>query len=592
MRLLRPTRWTVSGKNAARRGPLHGIPILIKDNIATADRMETTAGSLALVGSKPPRDAAIVARLREAGAVILGKTNLSEWANFRSTHSTSGWSGRGGQTKNPYALDRNPCGSSSGSGAAASANLCAVAVGTETDGSIVSPSSICGIVGIKPTVGLVSRSGIIPISASQDTAGPMARTVADAAALLTIIAGMDALDPATTRGNRKASGDYTAFLDAHALQGARLGVVRTMFGNNEHVVRVMGEALAAMKKLGAEVIDPVQIESHGKVDESEFKVLLYEFKAGLNEYLASLKHAARRKTLADIIAFNDANRDREMPYFGQDIFLQAQAKGPLTAKEYLDAMKICRQLSTVEGIDAVMDKHRLDALVAPTTDPAYPTDLVLGDHYTGGGATTLPAVAGYPHITVPAGCVFGLPFGVSFFGRAWSEPRLIAIAYAFEQATKHRVAPRFLPTVEFNEIPNFTIMTGFSDDRLSGRATYHPGKERNSGCRANGGGIECGLEAKSIRNASQNDRPDAVSDLHRHHEHCHRSAHAIGASLMDCICIRGGYPKSLPDRNGNINDEQRPNPPVAGSRAMVTAEPMPPQITMERRSHLSASRPV
>ena len=356
------------------RGPLHGIPVLIKDNIATADRMETTAGSLALVGSKPPRDAAIVTRLREAGAVILGKTNLSEWANFRSTHSTSGWSGRGGQTKNPYALDRNPCGSSSGSGAAASANLCAVAVGTETDGSIVSPSSICGIVGIKPTVGLVSRSGIIPISASQDTAGPMARTVADAAALLTVIAGMDALDPATIRSNGKASGDYTSFLDTHALKGARLGVVRTMFGNNEHVARVMEEALAAMKKLGAEVIDPVQIESHGKVDESEFKVLLYEFKAGLNEYLASLRHADRRKTLADIIAFNDANRDREMPYFGQDIFLQAQAKGPLTAKEYLDAMKICRQLSTVEGIDAVMGKHRLDALVAPTTDPAYPTD--------------------------------------------------------------------------------------------------------------------------------------------------------------------------------------------------------------------------
>ena len=435
-------------KERGSRGPLHGIPILIKDNIATADRMETTAGSLALVGSKPPRDAAIAARLREAGAVILGKTNLSEWANFRSSHATSGWSGRGGQTRNPYALDRNPCGSSSGSGAAASANLCTAAVGTETDGSIVCPSSICGIVGIKPTVGLVSRSGIIPISASQDTAGPMARTVADAAALLTVIAGMDALDPATTRGNGKASGDYIAFLDVNAMKGARLGVVRSMFGNNEHVVRVMGEALAAMKKLGAEVIDPVQIESHGKVDESELEVLLCEFKAGLNEYLASLRHAARHKTLADIIVFNDAHRDREMPYFEQDIFLQAQAKGPLTGKRYLDAMKICRQLSTVEGIDAVMGNHRLDALVAPTSDPAYPTDHVLGDHYTGGGTSTLPAVAGYPHITVPAGRVFGLPFGVSFIGRAWSEPRLIGLAYAFEQATKHRVAPRFLPTVE------------------------------------------------------------------------------------------------------------------------------------------------
>jgi amidase len=431
------------------RGPLHGIPILIKDNIATADRMETTAGSLALVGCKPSLDAAIVARLREAGAVILGKTNLSEWANFRSTRSTSGWSGRGGQTKNPYVLDRNPCGSSSGSGAAASANICAAAVGTETDGSIVAPSSICGIVGIKPTVGLVSRSGIIPISVSQDTAGPMARTVADAAALLMIMAGFDDRDPATHAHRGKALPSYTAFLDAKAMKGARIGVVRTMFGGNDHVVRGMEEAVAAIKKLGAEVIDPVEIPSLGKVDDPELQVLLHEFKAGINDYLKSLGAAARCKSLEQIISFNIVNRDREMPYFGQEILLKAQEKGPLTAKEYVDAAKLCRKLSMAEGIDAVMDKHKLDALAAPTTNPAYPTDWIHGDHYTGGTASTLPAVAGYPHITVPAGFVFGLPFGISFFGRAWSEHRLIGLAYAFEQATKMRKPPWFLPTVDY-----------------------------------------------------------------------------------------------------------------------------------------------
>lgn len=431
-------------KKSGPRGPLHGIPILIKDNIATADRMETTAGSLALVGSRPPRDAEIVRRLREAGAVILGKTNLSEWANFRSSHSTSGWSGRGGQTKNPYALDRNPCGSSSGSGVAASANLCAAAVGTETDGSIVCPSSICGIVGIKPTVGLVSRSGIIPISATQDTAGPMARTVADAAMLLTAIAGRDARDAATRRNEERAN--YASFLNAGAMKGARIGVARAMFGNNDAVHRGMEEAIAAMKSLGAEIIDPVKVDSHGKVDDAEFEVLLYEFKAGLDEYLASLGTASRCRTLSDVIAFNEKNRDREMPFFGQDIFVKAQAKGPLTTKAYLDALGICRRLSTTEGIDAVTARYRLDALVAPTTDPAYPTDWILGDHYTGGGASTLPAVAGYPHITVPAGFVFGLPFGISFIGPAWSEPQLIGLAYAFEQVTKHRTRPRFLPT--------------------------------------------------------------------------------------------------------------------------------------------------
>jgi amidase len=434
-------------KEGRLRGILHGIPILIKDNIATADRMETTAGSLALVGAKPPRDASIVARLRAAGAVILGKTNLSEWANFRSLRSTSGWSGRGGQTKNPYALDRNPCGSSSGSGVAAAANLCAGAIGTETDGSIVCPSSICGIVGIKPTVGLASRSGIIPISFTQDTAGPMARTVADAVALLTAIAGIDEGDPSAQRVEKRIA-DYTRFHDAHALKGARLGVVRKMFGSNEQVASLMEQAIDAMKELGADLIDPIEFKSIDKLGEAEWKVLLHEFKSGINKYLAGLGSASPCRTLADLIEFNNKNRDREMPYFGQEVFLQAQEKGPLTAKEYTEALKICRKSSTVEGIDAVMDKHKLDALIAPTTDPAYPTDLINGDHFTGGGSTILPAVSGYPHITVPAGRIFGLPVGLSFFGRAWSEPRLIALAYAFEQATKLRAAPRFLPAAE------------------------------------------------------------------------------------------------------------------------------------------------
>ena len=432
-------------KEQGPRGPLHGIPILIKDNIATVDRMETTAGSLALVGSKPQREAFLVKCLRDAGAVLLGKTNLSEWANFRSTRSTSGWSGRGGQTKNPYILDRNPCGSSSGSAVAASTDLCAAAIGTETDGSIVAPASICGVVGIKPTVGLVSRSGIIPISAKQDTAGPMARTVADAAALLTAIAGIDDQDAATGRSKGRESVHYPSYLDVNALKGARLGIVRKMFGRNEHVARVMEEVVAVLKKEGAEVIDPVEIPTKNEVDTPEFEVLMYEFKAGLNEYLASLGAAAPHKTLEDLIAFNDANRDREMPYFAQEIFLRSQEKGPLTSKEYLKALELCRRLAAVDGIDAVIGKHKLDALVAPTTDPAYPTDLVNGDHYTGGGASTMPAVAGYPHITVPAGDVFGLPVGVSFFGFAWSEPRLIGLAYAFEQAAKRRIAPRFLP---------------------------------------------------------------------------------------------------------------------------------------------------
>jgi amidase len=429
------------------RGPMHGVPVLIKDNIATADRMMTTAGSLALVGAKAPRDSFVAKRLREAGAVILGKTNLSEWANIRSEHSTSGWSGRGGLTRNPYALDRNACGSSSGSGAGTSANFCAIAIGTETDGSVVCPSSINGLVGIKPTVGLVSRSGIIPISHSQDTAGPMARTVTDAAILLGAMAGIDPDDKATAQSQGKAQADYTRFLDANGLKRARLGVVRKLFGFNDAVDKLMAEALAEMKSQGAVLVDPADIPSMDKVGKTEFTVLLYELKADLNTYLAALGPDAPVHTLAEIIEFNKKNSEREMPYFGQDTFEKAQEKGPLTEKEYLDALDNNHKQARQEGIDAIMDKLQLDALVAPTAGPAFLTDLVNGDHDTGGSSSPA-AVAGYPDITVPAGFVFGLPVGISFFGRAYSEPTLLKIAYGFEQATKARRPPKFLQTIE------------------------------------------------------------------------------------------------------------------------------------------------
>jgi amidase len=428
-------------KERGPRGPLHGVPVLIKDNIDTADRMQTTAGSLALVGARPARDAFVVERLRAAGAVIIGKTNLSEWANFRSTHSTSGWSGRGGQTHNPYALDRNPCGSSSGSGAAVAANLCAAAVGTETDGSIVCPSSANGIVGIKPTLGLVSRSGIIPIAHSQDTAGPMARTVADAAALLGALALRDPRDPETERGNRAAQ-DYTRHLDPASLRGARVGVARKFFGFNDKVDRLMNDALDVLKKGGAVVVDPADLPSHGKYDDSEFEVLLYEFKADLNKYLAALLPGSHPRTLRELIDFNEKNREREMPFFGQEIFIRAEAKGPLTDRAYLAALRKNHLLSRAQGIDAVMTRHRLDALVAPTGGPAWTTDLVNGDHFSGASSTPA-AVAGYPNVQVPAGFVHGLPVGISFFGRAFTEAKLIGLAYAFEQATKHRRPPKF-----------------------------------------------------------------------------------------------------------------------------------------------------
>ena len=430
------------------RGPLHGIPVLIKDNIDTSDRMSTTAGSLALVGSHPPKDAYVAAQLRKAGAVILGKTNLSEWANIRSNHSTSGWSGRGGLTRNPYALDRNPCGSSSGTGAAVSANLCVAGVGTETDGSVVCPSSSNGLAGLKPTVGLVSRSGIVPISHSQDTAGPMARTVRDVAILLGAMAGADAEDSATADSRDKLFPDYTKFLDPAGLKGARLGVVRKYFGFNDAVDQLMETLLGEIKRAGAEIIDPADIPTIGKFDDSELMVFYYELKADLAAYLAR-RGSSSVKSLKDVIEFNELNRGREMPYFGQDIFLKSEQKGPLSSKEYLDALALNHQLSRAEGIDFVMDKFKLAALVAPTAGPAWITDLINGDH-AAGNSSSAAAVAGYPNINVTAGYLWGLPVGISFFGRAWSEPTLLKIAYSFEQLTKARQKPRFLQTIDVN----------------------------------------------------------------------------------------------------------------------------------------------
>lgn len=430
------------------RGPLHGIPVLLKANIDTGDQLPTTAGSLALEGHRAATDAFLVARLREAGAVILGKTNLSEWANFRSTHSTSGWSGIGGQCRNPHALDRSPSGSSSGSGAAASANFCAAAVGTETDGSITSPASVSGLVGVKPTLGLVSRHGIIPIAHSQDTAGPMTRTVRDAAILLSAMVGFDAADPITQAANDQGNRDYTRFLDRAGLRGARIGVVRErLFGYHAPTDKVIETALEVLRQEGAVLVDPANLPNLDKIDAPEFEVLLYEFKEDLAAYLTSHGSPNAMANLADLIAFNERNADRELPYFDQEIFRDANAKGPLTTPAYQRALAASKRFAGREGVDAVMTRHNLDALVAPTGGPAWPIDLLTGDHWLG-SATTPAAVAGYPHITVPAGFLHGLPIGLSFFGRAFSEPVLFRVAYAFEQAAPARKAPRFLPTAE------------------------------------------------------------------------------------------------------------------------------------------------
>jgi amidase len=436
------------GKEKGPRGPLHGIPILIKDNIDTADKMMTTAGSLALMGApKPPKDSFVAMKLRQAGAVILGKTNLSEWANIRSNHSTSGWSGRGGLTRNSYVLDRNPCGSSSGTGAGVSASLAAGGIGTETDGSIVCPSSANGLAGIKPTVGLVSRAGIIPISHSQDGAGPMCRTLRDAAILLGALTGVDPDDSYTIDSQGKSYTDYTQFLDVNGLKGARIGVARKYFGFSDGVDGIMAEAIDVMKKQGATIVDPADIETFGKFDDTETLVLQYELKADIEKYLARLGPACPVKNLADLIEFNNKNAQREMLYFGQDMFLKSEEKGPLTSREYIDALEKNHRLARIDGIDALMDKNQLDAIIAPTGGPAWVTDLVNGDHF-GGGSSNAAAVAGYPNINVTAGWMFDLPVGISFFGRAWSEPKLLKIAYAFEQATQVRKAPKFLTTVK------------------------------------------------------------------------------------------------------------------------------------------------
>ncbi|MBD0257181.1 MAG: amidase [Cytophagales bacterium] len=428
-------------KSGKVRGPLHGIPVLIKDNIDTADKMMTTAGSLALEGNRAAKDAFIVARLREAGAVLLGKTNLSEFANFRSSRSSSGWSSRGGQTRNPYVLSRNPCGSSSGSGVAVSANLCALAIGTETDGSIVCPASISGIVGIKPTVGLWSRAGIIPISHTQDTAGPMARTVTDAVVLLGLLAGVDAADKTTAESTGKAHKDYTQFLDPNGLKGKRIGVEKSFLKGHEGVDPLVQKALDLLKKEGATVVEVEVMKEMEAIGGSEYEVLQYEFKDGLNRYLAGAN--ARVKSLKDIIRFNEENAGKAMPYFKQEILESSDKKGGLDQQEYRDALG--KNLRVARGtIDRVMREHRLDAISGPSYGPSWCTDLVNGDHFSGYGLSTPAAVAGYPHITVPLGLVHGLPIGFSFFGRAYSEPELIRIAYAYEQASKNREAPKLL----------------------------------------------------------------------------------------------------------------------------------------------------
>jgi amidase len=430
-------------KSGKVRGPLHGIPVLIKDNINTGDKMMTTAGALALVGNKASSDAFIIKQLREAGAVLLGKTNLSEWANFRSTRSTSGWSSRGLQTKNPCVLDRNPCGSSSGSGAAVAANLCTVAIGTETDGSVIAPSSFCGIVGIKPTVGLLSRSGIIPISATQDTAGPMARTVRDAAILLGALTGVDGADAVTSNSNGKAQKDYTQFLDANALKGKTIGVEKSFLEGQPDVVALFKQAIEVLKQQGATIVEIELLKETNKLGDAELNVLKYEFKDGVNKYLATAN--APVKTLADVIAFNKQNEAKAMPWFKQEILESCQEKKGLDSKEYKDAL--AKSTSARKLIDDMMKQHSLHAICGTSIGYANLTDLVNGDYGTGFYFCPPPAMAGYPHITVPMGAVHDLPIGLSFFSTAYDEGGILSLAYAYEQVSKKRTAPKFKVTV-------------------------------------------------------------------------------------------------------------------------------------------------
>ncbi len=432
------------------RGPLHGIPVLLKDNIDTADRMKTSAGSLALLDSTPPRDSFVAHQLRKAGAVLLGKTNLSEWANFRSTRSSSGWSARGGQCRNPYVIDRNPCGSSSGSGVSVSANLSAVAIGTETDGSIVCPSSANGIVGIKPTVGLISRAGIIPISHSQDTAGPMARTVTDAVTVLDALVGIDSRDSTTNKSRGRSHLNYKNCLDVYGFNDARIGVARNFLGFSHGVNRLMEAAITQMQRLGATIIDPINLSNMAQMAEAEREVLLYEFKTDLNIYLKQRSLVQSVTSLQKLIEFNETNRDLEMPYFEQEIFVESATKGPLSNKDYQSALSLCTRLSRAEGIDRAVTTHKLDAIVAPTGGPAWTTDLINGERFYTESSSRPAAVAGYPNITLPMGNIFGLPVGISFFGQAWSEPTLIKLAFAFEQATRFRQTPNLLATANLD----------------------------------------------------------------------------------------------------------------------------------------------
>ncbi len=428
-------------KNGKVRGPLHGIPVLIKDNIDTGDKMQTTAGALAMEGHIARKDAFIIARLRDSGAVLLGKTNLSEWANFRSTNACSGWSSRGGQTKSPYILDHNPCGSSSGSGVAVAANLCAVAIGTETDGSIVCPASVNGLVGIKPTVGLLSRSGIIPISATQDTAGPLARTVKDAALLLSALTGIDTEDPVTASSNGKMEKDYSKFLDANALKGKRIGVDLKVRSVNTALNTMLDEALAQLKQLGATIVEIDYVAAINAIGKYELEILQYEFKDGVNRYLSTADH--KMKTLKDVIEFNKANEAKAMPYFKQEQLENCEKTSGLDNPVYHEAMEKGTKASR-DILDKVMKENNLDAITGLTMGPACSIDMIYGDRWGDVGLTSPAAMSGYPHVTLPGGMIYKLPVGLSFFGAAYSEPKLIGMAYAYEQATKKRKAPEFI----------------------------------------------------------------------------------------------------------------------------------------------------